>query len=160
MSTSGIRNTGVPKPLTPKDSISSKKKTSESKGESSEIKDSVTISTDGLKLDKVFKDLANVKSFLANPSINTEKMLSAVTNGLSTNSVASEAEEISETFNSVLEELNENPEKIVSAHGNLKTDSVLKLELPDIKNVTADLDIVETFISENPDKALKVQGNL
>ena len=80
MSTSGVRNTGFNRPITPKETSSTKRK-DENLGTSgsTKIKDTFSISGDAMKLDMAFKDLAGVKAFLANPSINAEKVIELLT---------------------------------------------------------------------------------
>lgn len=161
MSTHGIRNNGINRPIASKEAIPIKKKGEKlQSGETASVKDSFAISDDGMKLDKVFKDLANVKSFIANTSIDSEKLIQSATNGLKPEFLNEDVQEIGDSFAKVIDETLANPKKAFEAQGNLTAENVLKLELPEIKDLTDTFNAVENFISANPELALKAQANL
>lgn len=160
MSTSGIRNIGVNQPIAPKESVPVKKKDESSKTEkTSATKDSFKISDDGLKLDTVLKDLANVKEIL-DSDVDSARLIRATTSGLEPEFLQDEVQDIMENLANVLDEAAENPNKMVQVHGNLTTENVLSLELPEIEEITSTFSSVEQFISDNPQAALGAQANL
>lgn len=161
MSTSGIRNNGLTRPITPKEIIPDKKKSEKAKSEDvSTVKDSFKISNDGLKLDKVLKELSNVKSFLSNSNLESEKLINAAANGLKAESIQEEVANVSEILSDVTKNISENPTALESVHNKLKPENVLALEKDSIEELTEVFDVVEKYIAENPGKALNAQGNL